>query len=103
MSLRIVDMREKQVICLKSGAILGCVGDVEVDSVSGKVVNIIIFGRPKFWGILGRCEDIILPWDTIQVIGRDAMLVNFEPPNFSGRRHRRRGNIWNIFNQGYKN
>ncbi|MEG1886605.1 MAG: hypothetical protein RR177_00620 [Oscillospiraceae bacterium] len=37
MCCKIVDMREKQVICIKDGTILGCVYDVEVDTCNGKV------------------------------------------------------------------
>ncbi len=99
MFCRIADMREKQVICIKSGIFLGCVGDVEIDTCNGHLVNIVIFGRPKLFGLLGRCEDTVLPWSCIEVIGRDVMLVNFEPP--SSRGGKRRSFLSGLFSSGY--
>ena len=37
MLCRLVDMREKQVVCIKDGAILGYVSDFEIDTDSGKL------------------------------------------------------------------
>ena len=45
MLCRLVDMREKQVVCIKDGAILGYVSDFEIDTDSGKLVSIIIYGK----------------------------------------------------------
>ena len=86
MCCRITDMRQKQVVCIKSGTLLGCVGDVEVDTCNGNIVNIVVLGRPKCFGLLGKYDDIVLPWTSIEVIGRDAMLVNFEPPQAARRK-----------------
>ncbi len=73
-------MRDKQVICIKDGTILGCVCDVEIDTSCGKLTAIVIYGRPKCFGLFGRCEDIIIPWSCIEIIGEDTILVNFDPP-----------------------
>lgn len=81
MCCRIVELRNKQVICIKDGTILGCVCDVEVDTCQGKILSIVIYGRPKFFGLFGRCDDIIIPWKCIEIIGEETILVNFEAPN----------------------
>ena len=86
MCCRIIEMRDKQVICIKDGTILGCVCDVEIDACNGNLVSIVIYGRSRFFGLFGRCEDIIIPWKCIEIIGADTILVNFEPPHGSGRR-----------------
>ena len=86
MACRIVDMRNKEVICIKDGTRLGCVCDVEIDICSGRILNIVVFGRPRCWGILGREEDIIIDWNCIEVIGDDTILVSFLPP----RPHRKK-------------
>ena len=75
MCCRLVEMREKQVVCIKDGSILGLVGDVEVDTCSGKLINIIVYGRRRF---LGRDDDCRIPWESIEVIGEDSILVNFD-------------------------
>ncbi|MBQ7288427.1 MAG: YlmC/YmxH family sporulation protein [Clostridia bacterium] len=87
MCCRIVEMREKQVICIKTGELLGCVGDIEVDTCCGKLVSIIVFGQRGCLGF-GRCEEFKIPWDCIEVIGSDTILVNFEVPHGNIRRRR---------------
>jgi YlmC/YmxH family sporulation protein len=76
-------MREKQVVCIKNGAVLGLVGDVEVDTCSGKLINIIVYGRRRF---LGRDDDCRIPWESIEVIGEDSILVNFENSSATPKR-----------------
>lgn len=88
MRCRIIEMRDKQVICIKDGTILGCVCDVEIDTGCGKLIAIVIYGRPKCFGLFGRCEDIIIPWEVIEIIGEDTILVNFDPPQNTFRKKR---------------
>lgn len=76
----VTDLRNKQVINQKDGNILGPVSDVEVDTCSGRVVAIIVFGRPKCLGLLGRCDDIRICWEDIKIIGDDAILVCYNSP-----------------------
>ena len=93
-------MRQKQVVCIKSGTLLGTVGDVEVNTCDGRIVNIVVLGKQRCFGLLGKWEDIVLPWNCIEVIGRDAMLVNFEPPH---RAQRKKGFFSNLFSSDYMN
>ena len=51
MTCRITDLRCKEVINGKDGCRLGCVDDVEIDTKNAKLVAIIIFGRPKCFGL----------------------------------------------------
>lgn len=77
MQTRVVDLRYKDVINIKDGCRLGCVNDIEIDTCTAKVLCIVIFGRLKLFGILGREDDIIIPWGSIDIIGDDTILVNF--------------------------
>ena len=61
MIVRIAELRDRQVICVKNGALLGMVGDIELDTESGKLSSIVIFGRPKGFGLFGRDDDIVIP------------------------------------------
>ena len=99
MSCRIIEMREKQVICIKNGEVLGCVGDIEVDTCNGKLIAIIVYGRRGCFGF-GRCEEFRIPWDCIEVIGAETILVNYNLPEYE-RRPRRR--IFNSFSKDYQN
>ncbi len=82
MLCRIDDLRNKQVVCVKDGCVLGFISDVEMDTENGTLTSIIIFGRLRFFGLLGREEDIVIPWDDIKVIGGETVLVNTEAPLF---------------------
>ncbi len=80
MSCCIAELRNKEVICKSNGARLGNVDDVEIDICNGKLVSIIIYGKTKVMGFFGKCDDIVIPWCDIEVIGEDAILVNFTCP-----------------------
>lgn len=75
MVCRIVELRHKEVINSSDGCRIGFVDDVEVDTVTSQVRAIIVFGRPRCFGLLGRNEDVIIPWSDIQLIGEDTILV----------------------------
>lgn len=79
MSCKIGDLRNKQVVCVKNGCVLGFVSDVEINTNDGKIESLVIYGRPRFFGIFGREEDIIIPWSEISVIGHETVLVNTDP------------------------
>ncbi len=79
MNCRIAELKAKQVVCIKNGCVLGYISDVEINTSSGLIENIVIFGRLRFFGLLGREEDIIIPWSEIDVIGRETVLVNTDP------------------------
>ena len=82
MLCRIDDLRNKQVVCVKDGCVLGYISDIELDTANGSLTSIIIFDRLRFFGLFGREEDIVIPWEDISVIGNETVLVNTEPPSF---------------------
>lgn len=71
----VTELRNKEVISAKTGCRLGTVSDVEIDTCSGKLVSIIIWGKGKCGGLFGRDDDICIPWEDIEVIGDDTILV----------------------------
>jgi YlmC/YmxH family sporulation protein len=75
MLCRITDLRDKEVINIKNGCRLGYVDDVEVNTCNAKVCAIVVFGRSRFFGLLGREEDIVICWDEIEIIGENTVLV----------------------------
>lgn len=79
---RIADLRNKQIVCVKNGCVLGFPSDVEINSKDGKIESLVIFGRLKFFGLFGREDDIIIPWSEIEVIGQETILVNTDPAPF---------------------
>ncbi len=86
MNCRFKELCCKQVINVRDGTCLGCVCDVEVDTKCAQVIALVVFGRLKCFGLLGREDDIIIPWRNINVIGEDTILVNCEPCRGRARR-----------------
>ena len=76
MNCKIADLRNKQVVCVKNGCVLGYVYDVEFNTASGALSALVIPGRPRALGLFGHEEDIIIPWSEIEVIGQETILVN---------------------------
>ncbi len=76
MLCRLIDLRHKEVINSSNGCRLGYVDDVEVDTCIAQVKSIVVYGKPRFFGIFGRNEDIIIPWTDIELIGQDTVLVS---------------------------
>lgn len=91
MLCRIDELKNKQVVCVKDGCVLGFVSDVELDTANGVLTSIVIFGRFKFFGLFGKEEDIVIPWGDIRVIGEETVLVNTEPPLYLQEKNKRRG------------
>ena len=69
------ELRYKEVIDIHTGYRLGCVCDVEFDDREGCISSLVTPGRPRFFGLLGREEDYVLPWSSIVRGGTDIVLV----------------------------
>lgn len=73
---RIVELRHKEVINSKNGCRIGFVDDVEVNTENARLVAIVIYGKPRFFGLFGKDEDLVIRWENIQLIGEDTILVS---------------------------
>lgn len=94
MNCRIIDVRHKEVINVKDGVRLGCVNDLLIDMKCARIVAIIIYGRPKCFGLFGREDDIIIKWEDIEIIGDDTILVKY---NFQCKKKRKNRFLNRIF------
>lgn len=98
MNCRIQDLCRKEVINMSDGTRLGNVCDVEVDTETGKLCAIIIFGRGKMFNFGNKNCDIRICWEDINVIGDDTILVCFKaPPPCDNNCKPRRGFLDNVF------
>ena len=59
---------------------LGFIDDVIVDTKCATVVSIVIFGRPGFFSLVGKCQDYIIPWEKIDLIGEDTVIISCQTP-----------------------
>lgn len=80
------ELRNKEIIDLKSGLRLGYVCDADLDICTGKICSLIAPGAGRAGGLLGRDDDYVIPWDSINRIGDDIILV--ELPESPSRRRR---------------
>ena len=76
MQCRMIELRYKEVINICDGCRLGYVGDVEVLLPEGRVTALIVPGPCRFFGLFGRGEEYYVPWDSIQRIGDDIILID---------------------------
>ena len=79
MGTRVTDLRCKEVINVTDGLRLGFVSDVEILLREGKVLALVVPGPCRFFGLFGRKDDFVIPWNCIRRIGSDIILVELEP------------------------
>ena len=87
---RIADLRYKEIINIGSGARLGYVNDVEISIKDGKILALVVPGALRFFGLLGREEDVVIPWEAIERVGDDILLVRHDFPAAGARERLRR-------------
>lgn len=83
------ELRYKEVIDIHTGLRLGYVCDLEFDDAEGRLVSLVTPGRSKFFGLLGREDDYVLPWGCIVRIGGDIILVEAKGEFMRRKRQRR--------------
>ena len=86
MICRVNDLYDKEVVCIKDGTKLGSVSDLVIDAETGKLDQLIIYGKQRLFGLLGREEEFIILWAEITVLGEDTILVSCEPPRVRSKR-----------------
>ena len=74
------ELCSKEVVQLKDGACLGRVDDLELDADTARIGSLLLLGRPRLFGLLGRDETLTIPWADIERIGLDAILVRTDIP-----------------------
>ena len=77
------EIRNKEIINVRSGTKLGYADDIEFDAVDFSVKAFVIYGRYRLFGLLGRENDIIIICRDIQIIGTDTILVSADESNLS--------------------
>ena len=84
--MRMDDLRRKDVINLYNGGYMGRVTDLDFDPDSSQMKGLIIYGRLRLFGLLGREDDIVIRWEDVEVIGDDSILVRYRQYGGKGRR-----------------
>lgn len=80
MQCRVTDLKCKEVIDLNTGNRIGFVDDVEVILPGGQIAALVVPGEGKCFGLLGRGEDVVIPWCCVRRFGDDVILVEAPVP-----------------------
>lgn len=75
MRCRIADLKCKEVINICNGFRMGYICDVIINVTTGQVLAIVVPGPSRFFGLFGREDDFIIPWECIRKIGDDIVLI----------------------------
>ena len=75
MQCRITDLKCKEVIDINTGDRIGFVEDVEILLPGGQIVALVVPGDCRCFGLLGRGEDTVIPWQCVRRFGEDVILV----------------------------
>lgn len=75
--VRMADLRDRDVVNVNDGKRLGIIQDIEVDVENGKIRAIVIPGTGGFMGVLGRKQELVIPWNQIIKVGVDTILVDY--------------------------
>ncbi len=79
MMLTFTMLKDKEVISVTDGRRLGFVIDAEIDHSSGRIISIILPPPGKYFTLFSGKENCRIPWECIERIGNDIILVkNFE-------------------------
>lgn len=76
MITRLSEFRMKEVINVTDGCRLGYVCDLEIELPEGRICSMIVPGPCKWFGVLGREKEYVIPWHCIRRIGADTILVD---------------------------
>ena len=88
MDCRLSDLRCREVVNISTGCRLGYVSDVLFTLPEGRITALVVPGPARFFGLFGREEDYILPWEAVTRMGSDIILIDGKANIRRGRRDR---------------
>ena len=60
--MTIRELCEKEVVQLEQGVCLGRADDLAFDPATARLQSLILLGRPRLFGLLGRDDSLTIPW-----------------------------------------
>ena len=91
MDCRLGELCSKELIDISDGTRYGFVNDLELDPENGRIRALVVRGRLRLFGLLGREADKVFPWGCVRRFGEDIILVDGAPEIGSGESKR----YWN--------
>ena len=75
---KLSDLRNKEVINIKTGTRLGLIEDMVIDTKNGVVKALVITEPGKLLGFLRKNDDLIINWSDIKTIGDDFIVIELD-------------------------
>ena len=72
---RFTELCRKWAIKVDDGSCIGRIGDIEIEN--GRIKALVIPGRMRFFGLLGREPERVIPWEFVKITGKDVILIRF--------------------------
>ncbi len=76
MDLHLSQLQYKEVIGVSQGQRFGYLREVELDADTGRITALVLPGRRRWFGLLGREPDRRFPWRAVRRFGADMILVD---------------------------
>ncbi len=70
-----IDFKQKEVININDGKILGFIIDVQADFEKGEIHSIVVAKTGKIFNSINSKNNITIEWKDIKKIGEDVILV----------------------------
>ncbi len=84
MTCSLTDLQNKEVVNVIDGTRLGFVDDIQMDTEKSSIIALVIYGRSRLLGFLGKDNDIVIKCDEIELVGEDIILVSIgSKPNYT--------------------
>lgn len=78
--MTLYELHEKDVVQQKSGEKLGRIDDLVFAADTAQIEKVVLRGRPRLFGLLGRGPDLEIPWSDVQAVGTDVVMVDTDLP-----------------------
>lgn len=78
---RLSKLKKKTVINITDGGKIGRICDVDVDLEDGSIKGIMVQVHASYWPSMGKCREVIIPFDRVVRAGGDVVLVRAEMQN----------------------
>lgn len=76
--MKVSELRQKEIINIKTGKRLGNIIDYDIDLRSGRITGVSVPVQGKFSILSKNEQDIFVAWEKIKKIGDDVILIETE-------------------------
>lgn len=87
MLIRSGELQRKEILNLEDGARIGYADHLVIELDTATVQALVVCGRRRLFGLLGREPDLAIPWSDVELIGEDIIFTRIRdlPARFYGR------------------